>query len=232
MEFSYEALLERVMTTLRLRDGVSKSAADHNRVPAERFSKPFITIARDPGSGGKLVGQAVAKQLGFTFYDHELIEEIAKSTNLRRNVLSHVDEKGRSALQDLIQGIINPNYVSDVTYFTQLCKVILSLAYQGNVVILGRGANFITPFAQGLHVRITAPKAVCIQRAIDFEGRSPVKAREVVEKIESDRREFVKQYFNKDIRRAHYYDLTINTTFYKPDEAAEIVLAAFKQKFR
>ncbi len=232
MEFSYEALVQRVMTRLRVRDRVSKSQIDRIGVTAERFSKPFITIARDPGSGGKLVGQAVAKKLGFTFYDHELIEEIAKSTNLRRNILSQVDEKGRSALQDLIQGFINPNYVSDVTYFTQLCKVILSLAYQGNVVILGRGANFITPFAQGLHVRITAPKQVCIQRAIDFEGHTPLKAREVVEKIEADRREFVRQYFSKDIRRAHYYDLTINTMFYKPDEAAEIVLSAFKQKFR
>lgn len=232
MEFSYEGLMQKVMTALRVRDGSSTYHAHSSKALAERFSKPFITIARDPGSGGKLVGQQVAKRLGYTFYDHELIEEIAKSTNLRKGILNQVDEKGRSALQDLIQGFLNPNYVSDITYFTQMCKVILSLAYKGNVVILGRGANFITPFAQGLHVRITAPKQVCIQRAIDFEGHTPAKAREIVEKHEVDRREFVRQYFGKDIRRAHYYDLTINTMFFKPDEASEIVLRAFKQKFR
>lgn len=231
MEFSYESLVQKVMTTLRLRDaGSSPSLTDQYSV--EGFSTPFITIARDPGSGGKLIGQKVAQKLGYNFYDNELIEEIAKSTNLRKAVLSQIDEKGRTALQDLVQGFINPNYVSDVTYFTQLCKVILTLAYKGKAVILGRGANFITPFAQGLHVRITAPKQVCIQRAIDFEGHAPAKAKELVEQIELDRREFVKQYFGQDIRRSHHYDLTLNTMFYKPDEAAEIVLAAFKQKFK
>lgn len=233
MDLSHGALINRMMTALRIRD---KSENQRNNpeplVSAERFSKPFITIARDPGSGGKLVGREVAKRLGFTFYDHELIEEIAKSTKLRKSVLDQVDEKGRTALQDLIQGLINPNYVSDITYFTALCKVILSLAYRGNVVILGRGANFITPFAQGLHVRVTAPTQVCVQRAIDFEGHTYAKAKEVVTKNELDRREFVRQYFDKDLRKPEYYDLTINTTFYKPHEAAEIVIHTFKQKFR
>lgn len=231
MDLAYERLVNKVMTALRLRDRAPRKSPHDPLVSAERFSKPYITIARDPGSGGKLVGQEVAKRLGYTFYDHELIDEIARSTKLRHTVIHQVDEKGRTALQDLIQGLINPNYVSDVTYFTALCKVILSLAYRGNVVILGRGANFITPFAQGLHVRIMAPYQVCVQRAIDYEGHTPTKAREIVQKIEADRREFVRQYFGKDIRRSSYYDIAINTMFYKPHEAAEIVIAAFKQKF-
>ncbi|MEK7458485.1 MAG: cytidylate kinase-like family protein, partial [Patescibacteria group bacterium] len=117
------------------------------------------------------------------------------------------------------------------TYFTALCRVILSLAYRGNVVILGRGANYITPFAQGLHVRITAPVQVRIQRAIDYEGHPYPVAKEIIQKLDADRREFVKQYFDKDIRHANHYDLTINTMFYKPHETAQIVIAAFKQKF-
>lgn len=232
MEMSYASLVDKVMTALRLRDNTQQKSTSHEPlVAAERFSKPFITIARDPGSGGKLVGQEVAKRLGFTFYDHELIEEIAKSTKLRKSVLDQVDEKGRTALQDLIQGFINPNYISDLTYFTALCKVILSLAYRGNVVILGRGANFVTPFAQGLHVRITAPTQVCIQRAIDFEGLPYHSAKERVKMVEADRREFIKQYFDKDVRHPSAYDLTINTMFVKPHEAAEIVIHAFNQKF-
>lgn len=232
MTFSYEAVVSKIMTTLRLSEKSAQQYNSENGAAVERFSQPFITIAREPGSGGKPIGQEVAKRLGFAFYDHELLEEIARSTKLRKSVLDKVDEKGRSAMQDLIQGLINPNYVSDVTYFTQLCKVILSLAFKGNVVILGRGANFITPFAQGLHVRITAPYTVCVQRAIDFEGHTLTKAREVVQKYEADRREFVKQYFGKDIRKAEYYDLTINTMFYRPREAADVVIRAYERKFR
>ena len=231
MSFSYEELISRVMTSLRLRE---KNAAQDSTDPQftdQRFFHPFITIARDPGSGGKPIGQEVAKRLGFAFYDHELIEEISRSTKLRNTVLDQIDEKSRTGLQDLIQGLINPNYVSDITYVTQLCKVILSLAYKGNVVILGRGANFMTPSAQGLHVRITAPYAVRVQRTVDFEGLSLIKAREIVQKIEADRRDFVKQYFGKDIRKSEYYDLILNTTFYMPKEAADIVVRAFEKKF-
>jgi len=219
------------MTALRLRETAPKSKPEETQTYIDSFPEPFITIARDPGSGGKLIGQEVARELGFAFYDHELLEEIAKSTKMRQSVLNQVDEKSRTALQDLIQGLMNPNYVSDVTYFSQLCKVILSLAYKGKVVILGRGANFITPFARGLHVRITAPTQVCIQRAIDYEGHAPEVAREIVKKYETDRREFVRQYFDKDIKKSDYYDLVINTTFYTPKEAAAIVTRAFKKKF-
>lgn len=229
---SYDEIMDRAMTFLRLkRSAKAKQIAPQGPlVAAERFAKPFITIARDPGSGGKIVGQEVAKRLGYAFYDHELIEEIAKSTKLRKSVLDQVDEKGRTALQDLIQGLVNPDYVSDITYFTALCKVILSIAYRGNAVILGRGANFITPFAQGLHVYVTAPQQVLVQRAIDFEGHTPAKAKEIVKEIEKDRAEFVRQYFGKDISNADYYDLVINTTFFKPHQAAEIILRAHEMK--
>ncbi|OGJ08892.1 hypothetical protein A2356_00160 [Candidatus Nomurabacteria bacterium RIFOXYB1_FULL_39_16] len=220
------------MTTLRLRDASPETAKAHKKSAfIDSFPDPFITISRDPGSGGKLVGQEVARELGFAFYDQELIEEIAKSTKMRKSVLNKIDEKARTALQDLIQGLMNPNYVSDVTYFSQLCRVILSLAYKGKVVILGRGANFITPAAKGLHVRITAPLQVCVQRAIDYEGHPPDVAKEIVKKYETDRREFVRQYFDKDIRKSDYYDLIINTTFYTPKEAAAVVIKAFKKKF-
>ena len=198
-------------------------------VAAELF-KPFITIARGRVMAGTCWARS-CKASWFYLYDHELIDEIAKSTKLRKSVVDQVDEKGRTALQDLVQGLINPNYVSDITYFTALCRVILSLAYRGNVVILGRGANYITPFAQGLHVRITAPVQVRIQRAIDYEGHPYPVAKEIIQKLDADRREFVKQYFDKDIRHANHYDLTINTMFYKPHETAQIVIAAFKQKF-
>jgi hypothetical protein len=57
------------------------------------FQKPFITIAREPGSGGVPIANAVAQKLGFTCVDEQLIEEIARSTKLRRELIRAVDEK-------------------------------------------------------------------------------------------------------------------------------------------
>lgn len=226
----YTSLVNKVMTGLRLR----QPHPDHTAVysPLEsRFSKPFITIAREPGSGGHPIGRLVAQRLQFEFLDDELLDEVAKSTKRRKEVLAEIDEKGRSAIQDIVHGFINPDYVSDLTYVTELTRVIVSYAYKGNVVILGRGANFLTPFAQGLHVRITAPYGVRVQRAVDYEGHSLTKAREVVNKVEKDRRDFVKQYLKKNIDDAECYDFTLNTTYFTPEQSADQIVQAFKAKF-
>lgn len=229
MEFDYSQIVNKVMTGLRLSDSSSVSDDFHSFHSA--FQKPFITIARDPGSGGHPIGRLVAEKLGFQFLDDELLEEVAKSTKKRKEVIAQIDEKGRSAIDDLVHGLLNPDYVSDITFVTEMTKVVLSYACQGKVVILGRGANFMTPFAQGLHVRLTAPYAVRVQRAIDYEGLNYSQAKEVIHKVEKDRKDFVKQYLKKNIEDASSYDLTINTTYFEPEQSADLIVKAFRAKF-
>jgi cytidylate kinase len=221
-----ERLLEKVFRRRALQEEISE--ATH---PALSFPIPFITIARDPGSGGNPIGREVAKRLGFRFYDQELLEEIAKKNKMRKEILQELDEQSRSAIQDLIHGLFNPEYVSDITFVRQLSKVVLTLAYKGNSVILGRGACFITPKDKGLHVRITAPMPTRIERAIQYEGHSLGKAKEVIAKYEKGRRDFVKQYFGKDVRHADYYDLVINTENLSAKDSADLVIEAFYKKF-
>jgi cytidylate kinase len=195
------------------------------------FSKPFITIAREPGSGGGPIGEVVAKRLGFEFYDQEILDVVSKSTKLRKEVLEKIDERGRSAVQDFMQSVLNPNYVSDVTFAKHLSKVVATLAYKGNVVILGRGARFLTPRDRGLHVRITAPLSTRIARAVEYEKVSEQEARQIIKDVSKDRRDFVRQYFGKDINRSEYYDLVINTEFFDFEESVELILAALERKF-
>lgn len=40
--------------------------------------KKIVTISRELGSGGRFIGETLAKELGFTFYDKEIIEQVAK----------------------------------------------------------------------------------------------------------------------------------------------------------
>ncbi len=89
----------------------------------------------------------------------------------------------------------------------------------------------MTPFAKGLHVNITAPYNVRVQRAMDYEGLSKDQAKKVVKDIEQERQDFVKKYLSKDIKKSNAYDLTINTEYYEVNEARDIVLEAFYKKF-
>ena len=120
----------------------------------------------------------------WSYVDDQIIEEIAKSTKRRKEVVKAVDEKSRTAINDMLHSLLNDDYVDDMKYITELVRLILVYAHKGHCVILGRGANFITPFAHGLHVRITAPYNVRVQRAVHYEGVSDDKAKEILAEVE------------------------------------------------
>lgn len=195
------------------------------------FAKPFITIAREPGSGGAPIAKALAEKLKYEYVDEQLVDEVARSTRRRKEVIRTLDEKSRSAVEDLVHSVLNPEYVDESRYIQELFHIILAYAYKGEVVILGRGANFITPFARGLHVLVVAPYAVRVQRAMDFECHSKDKAKQVIAEVEEQRRDFVKQYISKDVRKPYVYDLTINTQYFDIEQSRDLIISALKKKF-
>jgi cytidylate kinase len=212
-------------------DAFTKDELENQIISHHLFPKPSITISRDPGSGGRPIARQVAKRLGFKFYDEELIVAIAKSAKRTKQIITDVDEKSRSGIQDLVHTLFNPEYISEATYLNHLINVVMSLAHQGNAVILGRGANFIVPKEKVLSVLITAPKNVRIERAAKFEKVTHKKAVKIVEKFSKERRDFVKQYFKKNYSDVNYYDLVINSEHLDLDRTSELIITAFRLKF-
>lgn len=215
------------MTRLQLEDKLRDLA----EVRPGNFETPFITIAREPGSGGAPIAKAVAERLGFTLLDEQIVKEIAKSTKSRREIIRQVDEKSRTVIGEMVHSMFNEEYVSDLKYLKELAKVILVYAHQGNVVILGRGANFMTPFAKGLHVNIQAPYDIRVNRAVEFEGHTKAKAKKVIAAVEKERHQFVKQFLSKDLTKAEHYDLSVNTAHYSIEQARDLIIEAFVLKF-
>jgi cytidylate kinase len=212
--------------------GLRKSANFSSEIiPEGLFSVPFITVCREPGSGGAHVAKKVAKKLGFEYVDQQIIDEIAQSTQKRAKIIKTIDEKARTSIQDLVHSTFNKDYVSDYKYISELSKIILAYAYKGKVVILGRGGNFITPDSKGFHVRITAPLPIRRVRAVKYENLSAQEAKEMISKVENDRIDFVKKYFKKDIKRASYYDMVLSTAYMDLDAVADLVIEGFYKKF-
>lgn len=221
---NYHPLITKALTFMRIKDSAQPLQENH-------FLHPFITVAREPGSGGAPIAKAVAQRLGFELVDDIIVEEIARSTKRRKAIIQEVDEKSRSMIDDVVHSVLNPEYVDEEKYIGELVRVIVMYAHAGKCVIMGHGANFITPFGRGLHVSITAPLEVRIQRAMDYEGHSRDKAKAVILQVETQRAKFVQQYFHADVRRRNVFDLTLNTTHFPVPAAANIVVEAFKQKF-
>ena len=52
------------------------------------MEKFIITIAREYGSGGRLIGEQVAKMLNISFYNRNLIDLTAKSSGLAEDCIA------------------------------------------------------------------------------------------------------------------------------------------------
>ncbi len=230
MASSSHRLLEKAVTWFGLRRRAEEFYARER--DSHSFSKaPSITIARDPGSGGRPIAIEVAGRLGMKFYDEALIDKIAKSSKQRKEVIRRVDERSRGVIDDLVHSLLNPDYVSDVTYVQHLVQCTLAIGHEGNSVILGRGSNFILSRQSSLDVLITSPYKLRVERAVQYEGISYDEARERIAKITNERKEFVSDYFGKDYTNPSYYDLIINTEHFDIETAGKLITYAFRKKF-
>jgi cytidylate kinase len=93
MSVHYYPLINRLFSFNRVKDSLYEHLKQLQG-DGSGFSKPFITIDREPGSGGAPIAQAVATRLGFQFVDQQLIEEVARNIKKRKSIIREIDEKG------------------------------------------------------------------------------------------------------------------------------------------
>ena len=109
------------------------------------MAKKIITISREFGSGGRFIGEEVAKKLGIAYYDKNIINHIAEESGLSPDYIQEKAElspkKGLFAYA-LVGRDITGKSVEDMVYEAQR-KVILDLAGKEPCVIIGRNADFI-----------------------------------------------------------------------------------------
>ena len=114
------------------------------------MEKQLICISRQYGSGGREIGEAVAKKLGLPCYDKCLITQAAQKSGLPEGIVAEYDERGEN-LGFAISGnpfadsatLAETFYSDQARVFDAERRVILELAAQGGCVIIGRCASAI-----------------------------------------------------------------------------------------
>jgi cytidylate kinase len=185
-----------------------------------------ITISREPGSGGRVVAKKLAEKLGFEVFHQEVLHEIAKRADVSEKLLGTLDEKGLTVLEDCISSMVYDRHLWPDEYLKHLMKVIGGIGEHGCAIIVGRGANFVIPPQNRLRLRIVAPQKVRIANVAHAFDITAEDAKRRIIRTESDRRAFIRKYFNADIADPINYDLVINTGALKIDKAVEAVIAA------
>ena len=111
-----------------------------------------ITIARSYGSGGRRMGKLLAEQLGYEFYDREILRIASDESGINEELFSKADEQSsrlslfRIAKQVYSGEVIPPDsddFISNENLFRYQAKIIRELATTRNCVIVGRCANYI-----------------------------------------------------------------------------------------
>ena len=193
----------------------------------ERVS--VITISREAGSGGNVLAKRLSDQLGFDLFYQEFIHNMAESAHVSVRLLETLDEKGLSVLEEWLSSIVDKRHLWPDQYLQHLMKIIGTIGRHGRAVIVGRGANFVLPREKRLSVRLILPLEDRIRNVSQEYEISSEEARARVLKTESDRKAFIKKYFNEDISNPYNYDLVINTGTLSIDDAVNAVRGVMRQ---
>jgi cytidylate kinase len=198
----------------------------HKEKKEEKPGVSIITMSGEPGAGGRIVASRLADRLGLEIFHKEVINEMAKSADVSEKLIETLDERGLSTLEDWISSLVHERHLWPDRYMQHLMKVIGTIGRHGRAVIVGRGANFILPPEKRFSVRIVAPQAWRIKNVSKEFDIASEDAKRRVMRTESDRRAFIRKYFNADITDPTNYDLVINTAVLNVDDAVKVISSA------
>jgi len=184
----------------------------------------IITISRELGSGGGQVAEQVARALGWTLVDNELIDEVAKRVGLAPEEVAEREERAPSFIERLSRTLASamPEFVapeggtlpdlSEEHLARVTEKAVSDLAGHENIVMVGRAAAAVLASRPGaLHLKIVAPRAERIARMAARLNVDLKEAEKLVSESDGNRARYHKQYYQRDWKDGSSYHLTLNT---------------------
>jgi cytidylate kinase len=197
------------------------------------MAKNIITIGREYGSGGYEIGQKIAGKMGYTFYDKELISDLADKIMVSPSFVEKNDENVKEQHLNIFQEIF-PIFASneneDVDYiFREQGKFIVQLAEKGNCVFVGRRADYyLKDNPDALHLFLYADMDFRIRRIADKYNLSDEKAVEKILDMDKRRRTSYEYTTGRKWGDFHNYDIMICTSTFGIDKCVEEIIGLLK----
>ena len=181
-----------------------------------------ITLGRQFGSAGHLIGEKVADHFGIKCYDKELLARAAKESGFCEEIFEHHDERPTSSfLYNLVMDTYSFGYnaasfvdmpISHKVFIAQF-DAIKSLAEEGPCVIVGRCADYALGDRKNLvRIFISADMEDRINRICQRFDLTPEKAKDRILKADKQRAAYYNYYSTEKWGRASTYDLCVNSS--------------------
>lgn len=202
-----------------------------------------VAMARSVGSAGDDVARAVAEQLGFRFYDYQVVQTAAQDAGVSPETVSEAEHTPPLFTRILEALARNPSMpvaawadpvplatsplLTSAEYRRFIEDVIRDLADQGEAVLLGHGAVMsLSDRPDTMRVLTTGSVEGRAARIAASMSVDEATARKTVERTDNERTDYFRRFHDKAWLAPENYDLCVNTDRLTPDHAATLIVQA------
>ena len=193
--------------------------------------KKVITISREYGSGGRLIGKRLAEKLGVPFYDRALLDRIAEESGFSKEMIKDAEKKAKNSfLYSLASamgtGEAGPESLSlNERFFLAQFDTIRKIADEGSCVIVGRCADYILrglPYAT--NVFIYAEEEDKIKRAVEEYGVPEDQVKKVMKETDKARANYYAYHTGRKWGEHVNFNLSIDSGYLEIEDIVDLII--------
>lgn len=182
----------------------------------------IITISRSFGSRGKEIGEMLAKELGYTFLDKDIMRLASEKTGIVEDYFESDRSPRSSLLYSMAMGLYGNKGVHMIDYNSALSDdrlfgvqsdIIREKANEGNCVFVGRCAGYVLrKYENCINVFITADMDDRVKKIMENEELDEAAAKKKIQKMDKKRRTYYSYFTNREWANALDYHLCLNVS--------------------
>lgn len=200
-----------------------------------------ITISRHFGAGGRTLGEMVSKKLDYKFLDDAVIQELSKRIRVTKESIADMENIAGGLFSKIVSTMLSRSYmerlagektgyIDEVIYVEKLKEVITDLARQDNVVLLGRGSQFIlAEHENAYHFLLVADMAQRIKFMQRRYNLSDAKAYQDVIGGEKRRKNVYAKMGCTNYNDPEAYHMVLNTSRLNLEQSMNQIISLVKQ---
>lgn len=219
---------------------------DHQTKDMKLSEQFVITINRELGSGGRTIGEKLAKRLGVPFYDKALIHELQDKYELTVEEIEHLKGQKHNWWADfkrslkIMPSYVAPQFISGTSaipdflitddIFHSETEILKGIAEDESCVIAGRSGFYVLrEHPNHLSILIQARMEHRINRLVEKRGISPEEAEKIIKEVDTGRENYVKKYTGTSRYDTRNYDLVFNVENHNEDEIVDLIMQYIKK---
>ncbi len=201
-----------------------------------------ITISRQFGAGGKTLGENIAQRLGYAFADEDIIQKIAELAKVSPGWVESVEKEAGGRLSRMISRMVSKpliekilkderGYIDEQIYLDYLVVLISQMADEGDVIIMGRGSQYIlNDMEEAYHVLLINSFDNRVRFIEEHYEMTEHRAVQLVKAQDKRRANLYHKLGKQDYDQPDLYHLVINTSRVSIEDASRLIIRMVQQK--